>query len=120
MDDSFLISKEVLPSLEGFELDETLLGDPKGCLRQYRGANGLHVREYEEYFEIHRDQVDPRVDPLGHLLRDSPETLAAFGAATVLNSSAKNHSRYFDGPLGFLLLLLSLNSILRKLKRLLF
>ena len=60
MDDSFLVSKEVLPSLDGFEFDETLLGDPRGCLRQYRGANGLHVREYENYFEIHQDQVDPR------------------------------------------------------------
>jgi hypothetical protein len=120
MEDSFLVSKEVLPSLDGFEFDETLLGDPKGCLRQYRGVNGLHVREYEEYFEIHQDQVDPRVDPLGHLIQDSPETLVAFGAATVLNSAAKNHTRYFGGPLSFLLFFFSVNSILRRLKRLLF
>jgi hypothetical protein len=120
MDDSFLVSKEVLPSLDGFEFVETLLGDPKGCLRQYRGANGLHVREYEEYFEIHQDQVDPRVDPLSHLVRDSPETLVAFGATSILNSSTTKRSRSFFGPLSFLLIFLSLNRILRKLKWLLF
>jgi len=122
VDDSFLVSKEVLSSLEGFGFVETLLGDPKGCLRQYRKGNGLHVREYEEHFEIHEDQVDPRVDPLGHLIRDSPETLAAFGTAALFASSEKNKSGFpsLGGPLSFLLIFLSLNKILRRLKWLLF
>jgi hypothetical protein len=120
MDDSFLVSKEVLPSLDGFGFVETVLGDPQGCLKQYRNANGLHVREYEEYFEIHEDQIDPRADPLGHLVFDSPETLVAFGATSVLTHSAENHSRPLGGPLSFLLIFFSLNKILRKLKRLFF
>ena len=122
MDDSFLVSKEVLPSLDGFGFVETPLGDPEGSLRQYRNDKGLHVREYENYFEIHEDQVDPRVDPLGHLIRDSPETLVAFGAASILNNatSRKQGSVSFGGPLSFLLIFLSLNNILRKLKWLLF
>jgi len=120
MDNSFLVSKEVLPSLDGFGFVETVLGDPEGCLRQYRNTNGLHVREYEEYFEIHEDRVDPRVDPLGHLVLDSPETLLAFGAASILTTSARKHSRPFGGPLSFLLIFFSLNKILRKLKWLFF
>ncbi|HXQ92487.1 MAG TPA: hypothetical protein VN739_05725 [Nitrososphaerales archaeon] len=122
MGDSFLVSKEVLPSIEGFGFVETLLGDPEGCLRQYRNANGLHVREYGNYFEIHEDKVDPRVDPFGHLIRDSPETLVAFGAASILTRSArhKRGSISFGGPFSFLLIFLSLNNILRKLKWLLF
>jgi hypothetical protein len=122
VDDSFLVSKEVLPSLEGFGLVETALGDPEGSLRQYRNANGLHVREYQNYFEIHEDKVDPREDPFGHLIHDSPETLVAFGAASILSSAAsrKRGSVSIVGPLSFLLIFFSLNNILRKLKWLFF
>src|SRR5580698_8637853 len=116
MDDSLIVSKDVLPSLDGFGLVETILGDPEGCLKQYRSENGLHVREYEKYFEIHEDLVDPRVDPIGHLIRDSPETLVSLGAASLLTRSSKNQSSFFAGPLGFLLVFLSLNNLLRKLK----
>jgi hypothetical protein len=122
MDDSFLVSKKVLPSIDGFGFVETVLGDPEGCLRQYRNANRLHVREYEDYFEIHEDKIDPRVDPLGHLIRDSPETLVAFGVASILTRSArqKRGSISFGSPFSFLFIFLSLNNILHKLKWLLF
>ena len=51
--------------LDGAE--ETKLGDKKGAIRQYRKGN-LHIREYELKFTVHSDRVDPRKDPLGHLL----------------------------------------------------
>ncbi len=74
------ISKEVLPELPP-EFKETLLGDRRGARKQYRSSTA-HAREYEDKFTIHIDREDPRRNPLGHLLKDSPETIAA--AATTL------------------------------------
>jgi len=53
--------------------EETLLGNPKGALRQFRGPGGAHVLEYEKYWVLHRDRIDPRHDPVGHLVTDAPE-----------------------------------------------
>ena len=65
--------------LDGAE--ETKLGDKKGAIRQYRKGN-LHSREYESRFTVHSDRVDPRKDPLGHLLFDAQEVLVGLvGAA---------------------------------------
>ena len=129
-EDSLIISKEVLPSLEGFGFVETTLGDPEGSLRQFRNTTGIHAREYEEYFEVHKDRVDPRTNPLGHLICDSPETLVAFGAASILSGgflAAKSKSTSPDSilstlgsPLDFFKLFLSLNRFFRALKKLLF
>lgn len=115
------ISKEVLPSLDDYDLTETVLGDPKGSTRQFRNSNGLHVREYDDRFEIHKDEIDPRVDPIGHLMRDSPEALFALGAALVLSNSrsGKSDGKGSFNPLVFLLSFLSINKILGFLKRLL-
>ena len=115
-----------------------MLGETRDSLKQYRNVSGLHVREYRDRFEVHRDKVDPRVDPLGHLLEDSPETLLALGA-TLLASNRRNsndkrkaaaggeeNTRYTrsQSPLlhgfGILLLFLSLNGFLGWLKRRLF
>lgn len=52
----------------------TLLGEKKGCKKQYRYGN-LHIREYESHYSVHLDKVDPRVDPLGHLMADAPNYL---------------------------------------------
>jgi hypothetical protein len=53
---------------------ETRLGERRGAKKQYRYGN-LHIREYDDKYVVHVDKVDPRKDPLGHLLKDSPETL---------------------------------------------
>jgi hypothetical protein len=111
---SISISKEVLPSLEGFEFDETNLGDAMGSVRQYRNARGVHVREFPDHFEIHVDQVDPRTNPLGHLIYDSPETLVAFATTSFLKSKTKSMNL---SPLSFFFLFLSLNRILGRIKR---
>ena len=125
MDSPISISKEVLPSLDGFGFTETVLGDPQGSLRQYRNSRGVHVREYRDRFEIHEDRVNPRTNPVGHLLLDSPESILAFGATSLLagnrNYSDGSHLSRFrltSNPLGFLLIFLSLNNILGRIKRL--
>lgn len=118
--ESFRISKEVLPSLDGLGFVETLLGDPDGGLRQFRNSTGIHIREYNDYFEVHKDSIDPRKDPVGHLIKDSPETLVAFGTVSLLGRSILKKDTAYGGPLDFLSLFLSLNRFFRILKRLLF
>lgn len=77
-----VISKEILPELPP-DYEETYLGDSRGAKKQYRShSSGLHVREYDDKFTIHIDRADPRRNPIGHLIKDSPETIAA--AATTL------------------------------------
>ena len=66
--------------LDGAE--ETKLGDKKGAIRQYRKGN-LHIREYELKFTVHSDRVDPRKDPLGHLLFDAQEVLVGLAGAAL-------------------------------------
>jgi len=82
------ISKSVVSKLpECYQ--QTLLGEPKGESRQYRGPHGSHVLEYEKDWVFHRDKVDPRFDPVGHLITDAPHIillgcvlgLALFGVA---------------------------------------
>jgi hypothetical protein len=57
--------------------EETILGDLDGAYKQYRCDPNIHMLEYPDVYKIHKDRVDPRKDPLGHLVYDSPETLAA-------------------------------------------
>ena len=72
MAESFWIPREEFAMPEGAQ--ETMLGYPKGSIRQYR-LGTMHIREYKEGFEVHWDKVDPRKDPLGHLAKDAPELL---------------------------------------------
>ena len=116
------ISKEVLPSVEELGFTETILGDSKGSLKQYRNSTGLHIREYDDRFVVHRDEVDPRVNPIGHMVRDSPETIFALGAALAISkkmSSERANGKSSFSPWVFLVSFLSLNRILGFLKKLL-
>ncbi len=68
---------EIPKELREFMLDgaeETFLGQKNGARRQYRYGN-LHIREYDDKFLVHTDRVDPRRDPVGHLVKDAPELL---------------------------------------------
>ena len=62
--------------------EETFLGQKNGAKKQYRYGN-LHIREYDDKFLLHTDKIDPRKDPLGHLLYDSPEVLAGLACAVL-------------------------------------
>jgi hypothetical protein len=74
------------------EAEETILGEKNGAQKQYRYGN-LHIREYDDKFLVHTDKIDPRVNPLGHLVHDAPEVLIglACGIFTGINF-AKNFS----------------------------
>lgn len=69
---------------------ETLLGDPDGALRQYRCNHNIHILEYPDKYKVHKDRVDPRKNPVGHLIYDSSETLAALGVAGVIGKITYN------------------------------
>jgi hypothetical protein len=62
------------------EAEETILGQKNGAYKQYRYGN-LHIREYENKFLVHTDKIDPRKDPIGHLVHDAPEVLIGLACA---------------------------------------
>src|SRR5919106_3298573 len=66
---------------------ETSLGNKKGAKRQFRYGN-LHIREYDDYYTVHRDKIDPRKDSLGHLSVDAPEYLAGSVFASYIGYKA--------------------------------
>jgi len=74
---------EVPKELREFMLEkaeETILGQKNGADKQYRYGN-LHIREYPDKFLVHTDRVDPREDPVGHLVHDAPEVLIGLACA---------------------------------------
>ncbi|HEX9678887.1 hypothetical protein [Nitrososphaera sp.] len=76
-DGNIVVPRAVRPIID---MGETALGSKKGAKRQYRYGN-LHIRDYDSHYTVHVDKVDPRKNPLGHLLVDAPEYLV--GAAAV-------------------------------------
>jgi hypothetical protein len=68
-----IIPKSVRPIIS---YEETFLGNKKGANKQFRYGK-LHIREYDDHYVVHMDKVDPRKDPVGHLLIDAPEYLVA-------------------------------------------
>jgi len=75
----FRIPKRTVPSPEAVGFKETGLGDLKGARKQYRlrlpDGRSLHLRDYDQYYTIHWDEIDPELDPLGHLVKDAPDWL---------------------------------------------
>lgn len=79
---------EVPKALREFMLEgaqETILGQKNGAKKQFRYGN-LHIREYDDKFLVHTDKIDPRKDPLGHLVYDAPEVLIGI-ACSILGAS---------------------------------
>jgi len=91
---------EVPKELREFMLEdaeETFLGQKNGALKQYRYGN-LHIREYDDKFLVHNDKIDPRKDPIGHLVYDAPEVLiglacAIFGGSQIAKKVMNNNSK---------------------------
>jgi hypothetical protein len=81
---SIIVPKSVRPIID---YKETSLGNKKGAKRQFRYAN-LHIREYDDYYTVHRDKIDPRKDSLGHLSVDAPEYLAGSVFASYIGYKA--------------------------------
>jgi len=79
---------EVPKELREFMLDEaeeTILGKKNGANKQYRYGN-LHIREYDDKFLVHTDRIDPRKNPIGHLVHDAPEILIGLACAILAGS----------------------------------
>jgi hypothetical protein len=100
------IPKEVLHFMpEGAE--ETTLGQKNGAKKQYRYGR-LHIREYDDKYLVHMDKVDPRENPLGHLISDAPEVLvglvcAVFGGKKIAaNVFQKNNSKATSATAGII------------------
>ena len=79
------------------EAQETLLGQKNGADKQYRYGN-LHIREYGDKFLVHNDRIDPRKDPMGHLIYDAPEVLiglacAIFGGSQITKKILNKNSK---------------------------
>jgi hypothetical protein len=91
---------EVPKELREFMLEkaeETFLGQKNGADKQYRYGN-LHIREYNDKFLVHTDKIDPRKDPIGHLVYDAPEVLiglacAIFGGSQIAKKIYDNKSK---------------------------
>jgi hypothetical protein len=81
-DSDMIIPKSVRPIID---YEEMYLGEKKGANRQFRFGN-LHIREYDEYYTVRIDKIDPRNDPFGQLLVDAPEYLAAILSAVSVGS----------------------------------
>ena len=113
---------EVPKELREFMLEkaeETFLGQKNGANKQYRYGN-LHIREYDDKFLVHTDKVDPRENPIGHLIHDAPEVLvglacAAIGGAKAI-SSLKQKKSPVTGIIGSLVLGYAGYLITKKLK----
>jgi hypothetical protein len=75
------------------EAEETILGQKNGAQKQYRYGN-LHIREYDDKFLVHTDKIDPRVNPIGHLVHDAPEVLIGLACGIFTGAhSAKKFSK---------------------------
>lgn len=96
--DEIRVPKEVREFVPDWA-EETVLGEPQGSRRQYRHGN-LHIREYDDCYTVHADKVDPRRDPLGHLIRDAPEVLIGAGCGLATGALAYAASRSVGGSSG--------------------
>jgi hypothetical protein len=88
-DGSIIVPKSVRPIIE---YSPTALGSGSGALRQFR-AGKLHIREYDSYYSVHLDKIDPLNDPLGHLIVDAPEYLVGMLSGLSIYSTLKERSR---------------------------
>lgn len=79
--------REFMP--DGAEV--TLLGKSNGSKRQYRYGN-LHIREYDDKFLVHVDKIDPRKDPIGHLVYDAPEILVGLACCIFTAAAIKKNT----------------------------
>jgi hypothetical protein len=87
-DGSIIVPKSVRPIIE---YSPTALGEGCGALRQFR-AGKLHIREYDSYYSVHSDKIDPLQDPLGHLIFDAPEYLVGMVSGFSIYSTLKEKS----------------------------
>ncbi len=87
-DGCIIVPKSVRPIIE---YSPTALGSGCGALRQFR-VGKLHIREYDSYYSVHSDKIDPLSDPIGHLIVDAPEYLVGMLSGLSIYSTLKERS----------------------------
>jgi hypothetical protein len=87
--DEIKVPKELRPFMLE-KAEETLLGHKNGAIKQYRYGN-LHIREYDDKYLVHMDRVDPRKNPLGHLILDAPEVLVGLASGLLGGAKVASH-----------------------------
>ena len=92
--------KRDLPRLPS-EFKPTIFGEPRvGMLGQYRRGL-LHAYEFQNHWEIHKDEYNPETHPVEHLVHDAPHWLAAAGAIVVGGLLAAAVSHFLGGDEDF-------------------
>ena len=75
------------------------IGEPDLQTRDLRkrinGTDSIHVKEYGNYYKVHRDKVDSRYDPISHLIEDSPELPAGIAMA-ILSGYGAGKAHYVN------------------------
>ena len=87
-DGSIIVPKSVRPIID---YPPTVLGNRCGASKQFR-LGKLHIREFDNYYSVHSDNVNPVTDPLGHLIADAPEYLVGILSGISIYSSLKDRS----------------------------
>jgi hypothetical protein len=80
-DGNILVPKTVRPLIE---YQPTLLGEKRGSKKQYRHGS-LHIREYETYYSVHEDKIDPYKDAFGHIMVDASKYFPAIMMVSALS-----------------------------------
>ena len=95
-DGNIIVPKTVRPLIE---YEPTMMGEKMGSLKQYRHGK-LHIREYDTYYTVHYDKIDPRNDPFGHIIMDAskyfPGVIMLSLFSNYLIDKEKWHEMNFD------------------------
>ena len=92
--------KKILIEASDIEIPshENGFGEPQFQLKDLRktinGKECLHIQVFEGYYAVHRDKVDPDIDPADHLIQDAPEIPIALVIGGVIGYAAG--SAYYD------------------------
>lgn len=95
---SVIIPKSAVPPPTVYDGFEESIGEPEYQIRDLRknvnGTECMHIKEYGDHYKAHRDKIDPKYDPVGHLMVDSPEIPA--GVAVAIISGCKAGKAYYN------------------------
>jgi hypothetical protein len=82
-----------IPRPELTSILERSIGEIKFQIADWRASlngktEGFHAVEYEDEYKCHIDSVDPKKNPLGHLIQDSPGTLVVAAALILVGAGS--------------------------------
>ena len=85
----FLNNGKEIPRPEKSGWFKKHIGEIKGQIADWRGSfigavKGIHIVEFNNYYECHIDRIDPLKNPIGHLIHDSPSTLIYLGIGALI------------------------------------